>query len=185
MARYRGSIYKRYGADRLSWVNTYTIDEVNSLEAIGVLQSIMAAEKAIHSDEVTIYRCHVVNYVDSSDVRSSSWNEVGERVSAGLGGPLPLFNTLRVVFSDGVKKPEQKYLRLPGYEANLTLGKWDGELLMFVGINYIDPLLALGAFVGPNGEHPTSGSPMAAVQNRQLGWHRRTRVGFHRGWVAN
>lgn len=185
MARYRGTISKRLGAAGLSWVNTYTIDEVNSLEAIDVLQSIMAAEVAIHSDEVTFYRTHVVNYVDSSDVRSNSWNTPGERVSAGLGGPLPLFNTVRVAFSDGVKKPEQKYLRLPGYEANLTLGKWDGELLVFVSMEYIIPLLALAQFVGPNGEHPTSGAPMAEVQNRQLGWHRRTRVGFHRGWVAN
>lgn len=185
MARYKGTISKRYGVDRITWVNTYNIDEVNSLEAIDVLNSILVAEIAVHSSDVVFFRTHVVNVVDSSDVRSIAMNEPGDRDPSTLGGVLPLFNTLRVVFSDGVKKPEQKYLRLPGYEANLTNGAWDGELVDYVNDNYVAPLLALTAFVGPNGEHPTTGAAVQAVQNRQLGWHRRTRPGFHRGWVPD
>lgn len=185
MPLYRGTITKELIGTKEQWVNTYTISEVNSLEAIGVLQSILDAEASIHSDQVMFIRAHVSNLADASDVRSNAYQTPGEIVSAGLGGMLPLFNTMRVVFSDGVKKPEQKYLRLPGYEANLENGAWSGELLIFVSINYVGPLLALVGFVGPSGEHPDFGAPQKAVQNRQLGWHRQSRPGFKRGWVPD
>jgi hypothetical protein len=101
-----------------------------------------------------------------------------------VGNLLPLFCTYRLAFTDRVKKPEMKYLRRPGWSDQLTAGgAWSTEFLTEVVTLYANPLLDMPEFVGPSGERPTSVFIDPAVQNRQLGWHRRTRPGFRRGWV--
>lgn len=185
MALFKGTSYKRYGNPSIVWSNVYTIDALGIESALTALDDIVDIEKAVHYDSVIFFKQHVQQISDTSIVRSQSGGGAGSLPETGLGGPLPLFCTVRVTFTDGVKRPEIKYLRLPGQEANLTNGAWDGELVDYVQENYADPLVALLAYVGPSGESPTSASVSAAVQNRQLGWHRRGRPGFHRGWVAN
>jgi hypothetical protein len=88
-----------------------------------------------------------------------------------------------VTLTDNLKRPERKYLRGWFQTANVENGHWSGELTDYVNTNYTIPLLAESAYVGPSGEHPTGGSASQVIQNRQLGWHRRSRVGFKRGWV--
>jgi hypothetical protein len=183
MPLYRGTSYKRWGADKLTWQNVYLINEANALEALDVLNAIVGHEQAVHYNSVEFIRARVVNVANSADGRSVGSAGMGDLDPAALGGYLPLFNTVRVTFSDNVKRPESKYLRLPGNEDNLENGQWSTELTDYIGTNYVTPLLALTAFVGPSLEHPSSGSVQQAVQSRQLGWHRRTRPGFRRGWV--
>jgi hypothetical protein len=36
---------------------------------------------------------------------------------------------------------------------------------------------------GPNGEPLITAEVQTAIQMRQIGWHRRVRPGFKRGWV--
>jgi hypothetical protein len=101
-----------------------------------------------------------------------------------VGEMLPLLCCYRVSFSDRVAKPEQKYLRRPGWSDQLTAGaSWTTTFTDFVNVQYAEPLLAMAEFVGPGGERPYTSQVHGAVQNRQLGWHRRTRPGFRRGWV--
>lgn len=186
MPRYRGTIYK-YSTffSGAKWSNVYTIDEASALEALDVLNAIAAREKAISYNNIIVNFGRVVNVADKNDSRSFGAYGNGDLSPTGLGGPLPLFNTVRVTFHDTFGKPEQKYLRVGANEANLTLGEWDGEFITFIRDNYVDGMLAQTQYVGPGGEHPVSATVSVPVQNRQLGWHRRTRPGFHRGWVPD
>jgi hypothetical protein len=184
MPLYRGTIYKHIVGGE-AWSNVYTIQESNALEAVDVLNAIELAEKAVSYSGVHFIKGHVVNLADSTDTRTSNYtDEPGDLDPAGLGGPLPLFCTVRVTFSNESGKPEQKYLRLLANESNLTLGVWDSEFVAFIDANYAVPLLEQTQYVGPSGEAHLLGIVHQEVQNRQLGWHRRSRPGFKRGWVA-
>lgn len=183
MPRYRGTIYKSTNLGQQKWQNVYTIDALDSFNALEILGNVKVAEEAVHYNTVFFYRMHVVNKANKADVRTSALVEFGALDPAGLGGPLPLFNTVRVLFGDNVKRPESKYLRIPGNEANLTNGAWDGEFVDFIQTNYADVVRGIIGVVGPSGEPFLTASVQQAVQNRQLGWHRRTRPGFKRGWV--
>lgn len=184
MPFYRGTIYKRHNEEPNGWTNVYTINQPGNTTAMAALEDIMDAEIAVHYADTEFYRLVVVNKANSSDRLQVDTTQFGALSLTGMGGILPLFNTVRVVFSDGIKRPESKYLRLPGNEANLENGHWSGELVDFVQTNYADVLVALVAYVGPSGETITAGTVKNKVQMRQLGWSRRTRPGFKRGWVA-
>lgn len=183
MPRYRGTIYKSTQNGQVKWQNVYTIDALDGFNSMEVLLNVKNAEVAVHYNTVFFYRAHTVNIANKADVRTSSLVEFGALDPAGLGGPLPLFNTVRVVFGDNIRRPESKYLRIPGNEANLTNGAWDGEFIDFIQTNYADVVMGIAGVVGPSGEAFTTASVQAAVQMRQLGWHRRSRPGFKRGWV--
>lgn len=185
MPLYRATSFKRLVAGSQSWSNVYTVNGLDAFGALEALDLIRAAEQAVHYDTIQLYRGHVINLADKTDNRTTSTALTGALDPTGLGGPLPLFCTMRCVFTDQASKPEQKYLRLGAQEDNLTLGLWDGEFRTFVQDNYVTPLLDITQFVGPHGEHPIDGTAMFEVQNRQLGWHRRSRPGFHRGWVPD
>jgi len=51
--------------------------------------------------------------------------------------------------------------------------------------NFLTALQAIGGFVDKDGGEFTVFSQDTLVHMRQMGWHRRTRPGFHRGWVPN
>lgn len=185
MPLYRGTLTKINLRTGNKFSNVYTVSDISALEALDVLNAIQIRERDISYDTIKFLRGHVVNLADKTDARFIDYGSLGALDPTGLGGPLPDFLTVRCVFSDSVKKPEQKYLRLAANEANLTLGLWDEEFVAFVQENYVDHLLALGGYVGPSGEPHTTGTVLSQVQDRQLGWHRRTRPGFHRGWVPD
>lgn len=183
MALYRCTSSKKVNSSGEVFTNVYTVEETSALEALDVLNTIQLLERNIWYNTIQIFKAEAVNVDDSSDRRSGGGVGNGELDPTGLGGPLPLFCTVRVTFTDNVKKPEQKYLRLGAQEANLTLGLWDGEFIDFIKENYSIPLLAQSQYVGPSGEAHTDVITSNIVQNRQIGWHRRFRPGFKRGWV--
>jgi hypothetical protein len=184
MALWRATVYKRSTIFGERWSNVYTVSAIDAFNALEAGTNLMAAERSISYSTVLFEKVHVVDLGDTERTRTNMANDLPGLLSpTGLGGPLPLFCTTRVVFTNLEGKPEQKYLRLGANEANLTLGLWDGEFVSFVQDNYADPLVANTQFVGPGGEAHLDATVVAAVQNRQLGWHRRGRPGFKRGWV--
>lgn len=188
MPLYRGTIYKRWvGApyDGISWSNVYYSDDSDASFAITTMTAVATAEMTVSYTPVHVTAIHVINTADSSDVRQSSPGSSGALDPAGLGGPVPLFNTIRVVLTDDHGRPEQKYLRLGANVDNIENGVWSAEFVSYVQENYADIITGLGQLRGPSGDTITSGLALAAVQMRQLGWHRRERPGFHRGWVPN
>lgn len=186
MTLYRATIYKRatgiyYTGEQ--WSNVYTIQEVNATEARGVAASVALLEAAVMLDFYRVYRIVVVDPNATDDRAVASVDYQGERSGVGIGSPMPLFNTVRIILTDDVQRPESKYLRGLLAADNIENGLVSSELRTAVQDDYVTPLLALNQVVGPDDNPITGGSVQAAVQMRQLGWHRRTRPGFRRGWV--
>lgn len=188
MPIYRTTVYKRWdGApfDGIAWSNVYHFDVDDAATAISRGVAAGVAEMAVSYAPVTVTRVHAVNTINSDDVATTNPGDSGALDPTGLGGPLPLFNTIRVVFTDALGRPEQKYLRLAANTHNIENGIWSSEFVTFVQENYADDVAALPGYCSPAGQDVTAGTALAAVQIRQLGWHRRPRPGFHRGWVPN
>ena len=188
MAIYRSTSFKRWVGppyDGLEWRNVYDIDQIDGPNALSDLNAFTTAEMSTAYSPVHVIRLHVVNVADKNDAFSSSPGSIGALDPAGLGGPVPLFNTVRVVLTDDHGRPEQKYLRLGANVDNIENGVWSSEFVDSVQTNYADFLPTLGSLRGPTGDLVTSAEVLNLVQMRQLGWHRRVRPGFHRGWVPN
>lgn len=188
MAFYRTTIYKRFNGapyDGETWSNVYWIDDADAEGAVIKGVAIAALEMAVSYNAISVTKVTAISKDDSADKAVRFPGTAGALDPTGLGGYLPLFNTVRVVLSDPIDRPEQKYLRLGAQTANIGSGNWDTEFVDFVQENYADELLLVGNIIGPNGGTVDGADVLPTVQNRQLGWHRRTRPGFHRGWVPD
>ena len=188
MAFYRTTIYKRFNGapfDGTTWSNVYWIDAGDAETALSKGVAIATLEMAVSYEAVSVTRVTAVSKDDSNDKAVAFPGSSGALDPTGLGGYLPLFNTVRVVLGDPIDRPEQKYLRLGAQTANIGSGAWTTEFVDFVQEEYADNLLVIGNLIGPNGGSIESADVLPQVQNRQQGWHRRTRPGFHRGWVPD
>ena len=169
-----------------SWENVYTAQTIVVGDTAAVALDIIAAERAVSYDWVSFDGYDVVLHAGGPAVlRGLGYIGQGDLDSAGLGGPVPLFNTIRATFFNALGRPEQKYLRLGANADNLENGQWSGEFKDFVDENYTQVLVGNLEYVGPNGEAHTGATTHQPVQMRQLSWGRRTRPGFHRGWVPD
>lgn len=185
MALYEVTIPKRAFGYR--WTNVYHVEAGSGEDAIAVGEIIQNYEAAVHYEPVIIGPVSVRIPGTPGSGRKGTVQASATLDPAGLGGTLPLFCTVRVEFPpDEGTRAERKYLRLPGNQENTQDGGlWSGELVDFIQANYADALNALTSLRGPNNENLGSGFVLQAIQMRQLGWHRRTREGFHRGWVPD
>lgn len=186
MGLYRTTVYKRWSGppyDGEAWSNVYHFDVIDAATALsrGVAAGVIEMDNSYAP--VDVVRVHVINLADKTDVATAQPGSSGALDPTGLGGPLPLFNTIRIILADSLGRPEQKYLRLAANVQNIEGGVWSGEFVTSVNDNYCTPIVGLAGICGPTANPITGASALAAVQMRQLGWHRRTRVGFKRGWV--
>lgn len=163
--------------------NVYSIEAIDAFNALEVATDIMQLETNVSYNTILFTKVHVIDETDHERTRTSLFATPGALNATGLGGPLPLFCTVRVNFANLSGRPEMKYLRLGANEANLADGRWSTELTIFVQDEYATPLQANTQFVGPSGEAHVASSVSVPVQNRQLGWKRRGRPGYKRGWV--
>lgn len=187
MALYRVSTLKHNNQFNQKWENVYTVQttgDASDCEALGDL--FVACERAVSYDTID-FDGFLVYPAAGGPVgfRKLGYVGSGDLASAGLGGILPLFNTVRVTFGNPLGRPEIKYLRTGANANNIGSGDWDGAYVTAVMDDYATPLLSELEYVGPSGELHNTVAVQAAVQMRQLDWHRRVRTGFHRGWVAN
>jgi hypothetical protein len=183
MPLYRATIGKLETASGERWSNVYTLLDFDASSALVVASAIADMERAISYNTIRVNNVKVVNVAVPSDRLAAAYDQAGDLPTTGLGGPLPLFCTVRVDFRDLIKRPERKYLRTGAQRNNIADGRWSPEYYDYVEANYSEPLFGTLAYVGPNGERPTSYETFHPIQNRQLGWHRRSRPGMKRGWV--
>lgn len=186
MGLYRVTTYKRWSGppfDGETWSNVYHFDvlDVDTALSRGVAAGVI--EMDVSYAPVDVIRVHAINEALKTDAKTINPGSSGALDPTGLGGPLPLFNTIRVVLADTLGRPEQKYLRLAANVENIENGVWSGEFVTMVNDSYCTPIVALDGLCGPTANPVLSAEALAAVQNRQLGWHRRVRPGFKRGWV--
>lgn len=185
MPFYKGTIYKQFTLQPGSkpWTNVYNLEAADEAEALIVLGGVLAIEQEVHYDIIAFTKMSVrVDSALGGAGRQAALAETGNRDSTGLTF-LPSFNTVRVIFTDPVSRPDQKYLRLLISEGEQDNGALDAGLITTITTDYIIPLLALGGVVSSNHQDYLSGGIDPDVQMRQRDWHRRSREGFKRGWV--
>lgn len=185
MPLYIGTIYKEFAAAGVepAWVNTYHVNAADEEGALDLMESVQDIERAVHWSNVHFFRIAVRQAsILAGSGRQRAYDLLGDRDATGESF-LPSFCTVRAIFSDQINRPDQKYLRLLINETEQGNGALDGSIITFVTTNYITPLLGLVGLVSSNGGQLTGGTVYPYVQNRQRGWHRRSREGFKRGWV--
>lgn len=100
------------------------------------------------------------------------------------GDPLPGWNVASFQASTSIGLRAHTWFMRMG----LTEGDVDGQVLSTatqgVITDFLTALEALNSFVDKDGELFTIFNTNPNVRMRQMGWHRRTRPGFKRGWVA-
>lgn len=182
MALFRITIHKRLDAlNGEQWVNVYHIDALGPASALDAGQAVAGIEAAILPQACTIFRISAKAMPDGATaLRAVSIQGDLDLDPVNL---VPMFNTVRVILTDDVGRSESKYLRAVIFEANVSGFQISGELRDFINDNYAQPLIGVLGLRGPNGETIESASVQQLIQMRQLGWHRRTRPGFKRGWV--
>lgn len=164
------------------WTNVYHINAASILDAQDISDSIAALEQAIYKDYVAITRIAVANPAVPGSSSSRNVYLAGS-VTGDSTLMLPLFNTVLVQLLPAAGRPSPKYLRLPLQEGDVTSGKLTSTLTGFVDTNYSVPLVALTGVADEDGQDIIGYNTPDRVQMRQLGWHRRTRPGYKRGWV--
>lgn len=182
MALFKATIYKRLdGLNFEQWVNVYHLEALGPNSALDAAQSVADLEQKVYSEHVTIYRLSV-QPAEGGSTALRSLGLVG-LVTGDINNLVPLFNTIRVVLGDEFERTESKYLRCCIYEANVAGFNLSTELRDFVQTEYATALLGILGLRGPNGEAILTATVQQQIQMRQLGWHRRARPGFKRGWV--
>jgi len=187
MAVYVVTIKKQYVSALLNespWVNTYHVTAADEEGALSVAAGLVDIEKAVHWSDIAFTKMSVrQDSVLAGSGRSIGLSGTGERDATGESF-LPSFCTARVSFTDGIARPDQKYLRLNINENEQTNGNLDSSLIDFLEDNYVTPLLSYVGLVSSDGVQYTAGVVNPSVQMRQRSWSRRFRPGFKRGWVA-
>lgn len=185
MPLFRGTIHK-YLEGTLpdsGWVNTYHINAASESAAMEVLRLVKNVERQVHWNNIEFDRLSIrqASGISSAGIQETV-AEQGDRDASGENF-LPLFCTVRVVCTDAVNRPDQKYLRCPINENEQDNGILTSGAIAFLTANYCADLIAIDGVVSSSAVPYTSVAAVTAVQNRQRGWHRRTRPGFKRGWV--
>lgn len=165
------------------WTNVYHFNVSDADTALSRGVAVGVLEMLVSYEDVLVSKVSTYVAGDPSQTRIATPGSVGVLDGTGLGPVVPLFNTVRVVFTDGEGRSEMKYLRTMARADNMGNGVWDGEYVTLVQASYADAAVALEGFCGPNDQEVTDGLVIAAIQMRQLGWSRRPRPGFKRGWV--
>lgn len=184
MTLYRLTVEKQLQVDdKHQWGNVYWCNAATILDAQDTVDSVAALEQAILKDYVAVTRLSVANpLVPGSSSSRGVFLEGSVAGDATL--MLPLFNTVFYHFNVAGGRPSPKYLRLPLQEGEITGGVINTAVTNDITTNYAVPLVALGV-TDEDGQVFLGYDHRQRVQMRQLGWHRRAKAGFHRGWVAN
>jgi hypothetical protein len=193
MPIFRVSIFKDWtGHDDLNhglFANTYMVEATDLNDALnGPGALILGYERNVSRVGMHFARMHAVSPTPGSIGRSAFVDEFGSTTRPDETEFLPLWNVVRCDFPPvGPGRPEVKYLRLPLGEGEQSGGILTDDLIADIVTNYAAPLASLATYVTPTGdEHdPAQFSVWPLVQMRQTSWHRRTRPGFHRGYVPN
>ncbi len=110
------------------WSNVYHVRTTSSLEAIGIADQIVAAEREFHNASTTFSRARAFSITEGDDdFRTTTYNEAGLRTDPPQN--MPLWDTVRVdITVEGGGRPSRKFYRLPLGEADVVNLVVDGTL---------------------------------------------------------
>lgn len=167
------------------WSNVYHLNEASMPAAILKAPTMVDLEKTIYPDNVMITRWSISDPAAPNTGSSESVATLGTRSTGTPATQLPLFVAVLFRFITTTGRPSLKYLRLPLDESEVSNGQVDSTVTDAISTGWAVPLVADGAWTDESGNTLTGYGFSHFVTDRQTGWHRRTRAGFHRGWVAN
>jgi hypothetical protein len=177
------TVYKALiGETGETWTNVYNVNALGPNDAASIGETIQALEKAVSYDWVAFPKVAAQLAAGGPSVVHATPGETGD-ISGDVNNAIPLFNTVRVTLNDGQNRPEIKYLRGLLQEANVAGFNISDEVRIQIQDGYVTPLPDILGLCGPSGEPIVSATLALPIQMRQLGWNRRTRPGFKRGWV--
>jgi hypothetical protein len=155
------------------------------LEADNAANGIVLLEKTLYPDNVHIVRYAFADPLVPGSSRSIQTFEGGSRGVGAVATQLPPFNTVLVHLGVAVGRASLMHLRPILDEADVDSGAITTATYDAISTGWLSPLVARGDVTDESGNLITTGLLDLPLRSRQLGWHRRTRVGFHRGWVPN
>lgn len=175
-----------YPAPGDAWSNVYHFSGSSYADAEAAAVEAMNAELPLYLDTVEVYELRItpegVTGVPTSVVRVS---EVGGRTD--VPALLPNWNVAQVDFSvPTATRVCRKYLRA-------SIGELDVEDFAFVPdfmallTTYATAIASYGGFANPHGQLISSSNfnVRPTIAMRQTGWSRRSRPGFHRGYIPD
>jgi hypothetical protein len=168
MALWAVDIEKYYPSKAEYWTNRYIIQASDIGSAQASADAIVDIERAAHTANVTFTKYHLRDTDPTTDLfRVVFLTGVGDQ-AAVLAEQLPLFCVVRCDFTVANGRPSRKYIRMPLWEAVQADGLLTQAMIDYVQQNYVDPLVALSAYVDVDGEAIIGGSVFPAVAMRQL-----------------
>lgn len=182
MAIFKVALHKLCAAaDGYTWTNVYHIEALGPSDACSKGSAVADIEVALYTADTVIYKATAIP--EAGGIGGElSFSKTGTRAGV-FADLLPFFNTVRMSFSDGVKRPDQKYFRACLLEADIA-GQNIGSDTLIDPLGTVAAALESYAFLrSSNGTTYTGHTVHRPVQMRQEGWNRRTRPGFKRGWV--
>jgi len=185
MAQFEVTTTKYLGPeDSIKWTNNYNVIAANILDAQDNADAIADLEAAVLWDNVAIKQIEVRQTTSTTGSRRNVFVP-GLRADADPAVQLPLFNAVRVTLIASAGRPSLKYFRPPLVEVEVEGFKLTTDFTDFFDSTFVAPLVALGYLCNQAGNLIVGYNVYQPVQMRQLGWHRRTRPGFHRAYVPN
>jgi len=171
--------------DSQPWSNVYHINAASKPSALLSAENVGNAYINALKDYAEIYNITVQQDSPLASAPAVSNNVVTGLHAGDINLMLPLFNTIRVTFVDGVGRPNLKYFRFPLQEDEIEAGVPTTAFLDDIQTVFLSLLPLVSGFVSNRGVAFTDISAVPLTQMRQQGWHRRTRPGYHRGWVPD
>lgn len=186
MALYTVSIHQSLSlaGQREEWRNSFHFDALgpNSALDAGVTAAEALMQGAIY--DVTAFKLTAKEVGTSNPAATRAISVTGARAGDPLD-LLPLFNTVRMVLTDGLDRPQVHYLRGMILEGDVQGYRITDTLRSLLQTNVADAIAGILGIRGPKNELITGAAIYVPIQMRQQGWHRRSRPGFRRGWVPN
>ena len=186
MPVYEITIFKHsslYTGDASDWSNVYHAI-LADLDSAGLCADAIAGQEIpLYGDTVTITHAYI-KALDGAGSAVHAIGDVGSRTS--LSNILPPWNVARVDWTvTGRPRTARKYLRMTMQEGDVSDRQFIPDVISVLQ-EYGDNVADIPGIVGSLGE-PLIGPAVVDhfVAMRQVGWSRRARPGFHRGYVAN
>lgn len=176
--------------DDLQAIDQTSSFNINLNESAGVGQAWEDANEiaeamagTILPDNIHIYQIGVREVIVSSAFERQTRAVSIDGVRTTTGSTLPSWNTVKMQASAALgSRLSTFHLRMGLTEDDVTGQNLVSGVLTALN-SFKSALILQGTPCTPLGELFTAYTFDELVRNRQQGWHRRTRVGFKRGWV--
>jgi len=142
-----------------------------------------AYQGTLNPPNVTIYKVSIHNADVVNGIQNRPVNLVGARTVTG--DALPGWNVAKLQGSALVGSRVHTWFLRMGLTENDVAGQILVSDVMDAIAAFHSAIDLIDAFSDKDGEIISVWTESDIMVMRQLGWHRRTRPGFHRGWVPN